>query len=518
MPSPPSSVPGRPPSGAPPAEGPEAEIWAREAAAAAGVELLREGLGDCGEGSWTTSSTGRSAVTFEERGGSHLNLVMTDPFDADFLDAVAWARERSVRPLVTTRSKLDSLVVGRGGNLVASRPNTGIGGGVEDAAAIRQVDALLLEAARRRASDLHLEPLPGRLRVRLRIDGELVEAAGPPGRLKGPIVSRVKLLAGLNLDERRIPQDGRVRVRLDGRDLDLRVSSLPALHGESLVLRLLEPEAPRRGLGELGLEPEDEAGVRRLLAAGDGLVFVAGPTGAGKTTSLYACLQALNTPERKILTVEDPVEYRLPGVNQVPVRAETGVTFASALRAFLRQAPHVIMIGEVRDAETAALALQAALTGHLVLSTLHTGDAPSGVARLLDLGASPALVAAGLRGTVAQRLVRRVCPACTRPAPPTARELVLLGVEADSAAARSICRGAGCGDCGGTGYRGRLGIFEVLAFDEGLRGLIARRAGHAELRSAATAAGWRPLAVAARRKVLAGVTTIEEFLAVTTGR
>jgi general secretion pathway protein E/type IV pilus assembly protein PilB len=354
--------------------------------------------------------------------------------------------------------------------------------------------------------------------VRLRIDGSLVGAADVPPTLAPAVVSRLKLLGGLALDERRLPQDGRARVRLEGRDLDLRISSVPTEHGESLAVRLLEPEAPRRGLAELGLDADDEAVLRRALRAGDGLVLVTGPTGAGKTTTLYACLHELNRPGRKILTVEDPVEYRLPGVSQVAVHPAGGMTFAAALRAFLRQAPNVVMVGEIRDAETAALALHAALTGHLVLSTLHTGDAVGAVARLLDLGARPALVAAALRATVAQRLVRRVCGDCSRPVPLAAHEAAALGLGPAEAAGAALRRGAGCAACGGTGHRGRVGVFEVLPCDDALRARIAAGAGPAELRAAATAAGWRPLAGSAGRKVLAGATTIDEFLAITAGR
>ncbi len=508
-------------SAPPPADEADAESWARTAARATGDEFRDRLPAERVRSACATPACGRGDgwVPIDD-GEGELAVAVVDPFDVGLLDGLALVAGRAVRPVVASAAAVRQARLGRGGSTSPERDgaSASVRSDGDEASAVRYVDALLAEAARRGASDVHLEPGPRGLRARLRLDGALVDTPGPADGLRAAVVSRVKLLAGLSLDERRLPQDGRARVRLADREIDLRVASVPALHGEALALRLLEPEAPRRGLGELGLEPADEAALRRLIGAGDGLVLVTGPTGAGKTTTLYACLHELNTPGRKLLTVEDPVEYRLPGVSQVAVRPETGMTFAAALRAFLRQAPNVVMVGEVRDAETAELALHAALTGHLVLSTLHTGDALGSVARLLDLGARPALVAAALRATVAQRLVRCVCPSCARPAAPTARERALLGLDASGAEEPRLRRGTGCPACAGTGYRGRLGVFEVLPVDDRLRSLVARGAGAGELRAAATAAGWRPLAGSAARKVLAGATTIDEFLAVTAGR
>lgn len=500
-----------PPPDPPPPTGAEAEAWARRAAADTGTDFAAtvgtdaETLAD-----WSLPSRLRADLATLGLADGDFSVAVADPFDVGLLDAAALAVGRAVRPVVTTRAALAH----RWQNTPEAPAPAG-----EDAAAVRRVDEILLGASRARASDVHLEPLARRFRVRFRIDGSLVATTDVPSALAPAVVSRLKLLGGLALDERRLPQDGRARVRLAGRDLDLRIASVPTEHGESLAVRLLEPEAPRRGLAELGLEADDEAALRHAIRAGDGLVLVTGPTGSGKTTTLYACLHELNQPGRKILTVEDPVEYRLPGISQVAVNPAGGMTFAAALRAFLRQAPNVVMVGEIRDAETAALALHAALTGHLVLSTLHTNDAVGAVARLLDLGARPALVAAALRATVAQRLVRRVCPECSRPVAVAAHEATALGLNSERAATTMLRRGAGCAACGGTGHRGRVGVFEVLACGEVLRARIASGAGTAELQAAAAAAsGWRPLAGSAGRKVLAGATTIDEFLAITAGR
>ena len=279
------------------------------------------------------------------------------------------------------------------------------------------MESIIGQAVARRASDIHLEPLARRFRVRYRIDGVLQPAGDLPRHLQRPVVSRLKIMGNMNIAEKRLPQDGRARFSVSGRTVDLRISCLPAVHGESVVLRLLEPEQdPRSAWTELGLDGADQRSLARLLTLPDGIVLVTGPTGSGKTTTLYACLHHLNKPDRKIITVEDPVEYQLAGINQVPVRADVGMTFAAALRAMLRQAPNIIMVGEIRDRETAEIAINAALTGHLVFSTLHTNDAPGAVTRLFDLGVKPFLVASALRAVVAQRLVRRVCPRCVQPA------------------------------------------------------------------------------------------------------
>jgi general secretion pathway protein E/type IV pilus assembly protein PilB len=353
--------------------------------------------------------------------------------------------------------------------------------------------------------------------VRYRVDGVLLETEALPKRLQFAIISRLKIMANISIAEKRVPQDGRIQTSLDGRTLDLRVSSLPTAHGESIVMRILDKEGLKPGLPELGFLPDDQREFERLVASPDGMILVTGPTGSGKTTTLYASLHHLNQPDRKIITVEEPVEYQLSGINQVPVNAAIGMTFAAALRAMLRQAPNIVMVGEIRDRETAEIAINASLTGHMVFSTLHTNDAPSAVTRLTDLGAKPFLVAAALRSVLAQRLVRCICPACRRPHTPSVRELHALGLEPGRLADASFAHGAGCAACHGTGYQGRLGIFEIFRVHDGIRGMIYDNVTAARLRAQARADGMRTMREDGIRKVLAGLTTIEEVVAVTVG-
>ncbi len=385
----------------------------------------------------------------------------------------------------------------------------------QEAPLIRLVHDIIAAAIRRRASDIHLEPLASRLRVRYRIDGVLQEVAAPPKQFELALLSRVKIMANLSIAEKRLPQDGRMRFVAAGRSLDLRVSSLPTAHGESMVLRILDPASLPLGLPELGFEPDDQRAFAQLLQSPDGIVLVTGPTGSGKTTSLYAALHHLNQSDRKIITVEDPVEYQLSGVNQVPVNLDIGMTFAAALRALLRQAPNIVMVGEIRDRETAEIALNAALTGHLVFSTLHTNDAPSAVTRLLDIGAKPFLIAAALRAILGQRLVRRICRDCRRAYTPSPREIYALDLTPPQLATAEFACGVGCATCAGTGYYGRLGIFELCQVDDNLRALIYAKAPAIRLRQQARRAGLRSMREDGVRKVLAGLTTIEEILAVT---
>ena len=386
-----------------------------------------------------------------------------------------------------------------------------------DAPVIKRVHDVILGAVASRASDIHLEPLEKRFRVRYRIDGVLVEQENLPKRLQLPVISRLKIMANLSIAEKRLPQDGRIQVPLVGRSLDLRVSSLPTAHGESIVMRILDQKNLQPGLAELGFSAGDEALVRQLVALPDGIILVTGPTGSGKTTTLYGCLHHLNKSDRKIITVEDPVEYQLSGINQVPVRHEIGMTFGSALRAMLRQAPNVVMVGEIRDRETAEIAINASLTGHMVFSTLHTNDAPGAITRLADIGVKPFLIAASLRAVVAQRLVRKVCPHCQRPHVPSAAELRALGLRPEQSAVATFRRGTGCPSCNGSGYLGRVGIFEIFVINEEIRQMIHEKAALARLRAKARALGMRTLREDGARKVSAGLTTMEEVVSITLG-
>ncbi len=377
---------------------------------------------------------------------------------------------------------------------------------------VKFVNLLVREAHAARASDIHLEATREGLRVRLRIDGVLSDYANPPRGLQAAIISRLKLLAELDIAERRAPQDGRIRARLDDRDLDLRVATIPTVHGESVVLRLLDRGGRPVGLEELGMAPEALDTFRRLAQRPHGILIATGPTGSGKTTSLYAALVLRNASEEKIITVEDPVEYHLPGVTQVPVRTKAGVTFATALRSILRHDPDVLMIGEMRDRETAGIAVQAAMTGHLVFSTLHTNDALSAISRLADLGVEPYLVAATVEAIVAQRLVRRVCPHCAeRYHPDPAVVSLAAGRPIGSI---SLVRGKGCGACRDTGYLGRIGIYEQLVVDDDVKQAVARSADRPALRELAEAQGMRTLREDGWLKVEAGMTTIDEVLRV----
>jgi type II secretion system protein E len=378
---------------------------------------------------------------------------------------------------------------------------------------VRLVNLLIENAIAAEASDIHIEPFEDTLRVRYRIDGLLFDQEAPPRRLRDAITSRIKLMADLNIAERRLPQDGKIRVALHGRRLDIRVATLPTLHGESLVLRLLDRASLFLPLDRLGFAPDTLARFLSLIHRPHGILLVTGPTGSGKTTTLYAALDKINAPDRKIITLEDPVEYQLRGVNQIPVKPKIGLTFATGLRHILRQDPDVILVGEIRDPETVDIAIQAALTGHLVFSTLHTNDAPSAIPRLLDMGAEPYLVASVLSAVLAQRLVRRLCPHCRAPYHPTPADLAALGVPTPPDT--PLWRGRGCDHCRGTGYRGRLGIYELFVLTDDLRSLILRRASSRDLRRLALDQGMRPLRLDGWSKACQGLTTVDEVLRVT---
>jgi type II secretory ATPase GspE/PulE/Tfp pilus assembly ATPase PilB-like protein len=376
---------------------------------------------------------------------------------------------------------------------------------------IRFVNLLVREAAAG-ASDIHLDATREGLRVRLRLDGVLTAWSAPPPAFQAAVVSRIKLLAELDIAERRAPQDGRIRIRLEARELDLRVATVPTLHGESVVLRLLDRGERQTGLGDLGLAPETLAAFERLIHHQHGILLATGPTGSGKTTTLYAALGLRDPTAEKIITVEDPVEYHLPGVTQVPVHAKAGVTFAAALRSLLRQDPDVLMVGEMRDAETAGIAVQAAMTGHLVFSTLHTNDAVSAITRLADLGVEPYMIASSLEGILAQRLVRRICSECRTRYHPDPQAVALLARQ--PVGEITLERGTGCSHCRGTGYRGRTGIYELLPMTDDLRRMLVERPDAPRLRALAQAAGMTTLREDGWIKVQAGITTVEEVLRV----
>ena len=386
-----------------------------------------------------------------------------------------------------------------------------------DAPIIKLVNTLIVEAFKARASDIHLEPLTKTFRVRYRIDGVLHEMKSPPKRLQASIISRLKIQSNMSIAERRIPQDGRIQTQVGNKLIDLRVSCIPTTHGESIVMRILDKEGLRLGLPELGFFTDDQQTFERLIGLPDGILLVTGPTGSGKTTTLYSCLNFINRPDRKIITVEDPVEYLLAGINQVQVNETVGLTFAAALRAMLRQAPNVIMLGEIRDMETASIAINASLTGHLVFSTLHTNDAPGAVTRLIDIGVKPFLVASSVRALMAQRLVRKVCKKCAAPYQPSDSELATLNLDPGKVSGATFMRGKGCNDCNKTSYRGRFGIFEIFVIDDEARKLIYDRVPTSILRARAREMGMRTLREDGARKVMAGLTTADEVIRATVG-
>ncbi|WP_428937560.1 GspE/PulE family protein [Fontivita pretiosa] len=380
---------------------------------------------------------------------------------------------------------------------------------------IKLVQALITEAVRNRASDIHIEPMKDRVQVRYRIDGECVVRDRIPLRMKGPLISRIKIMAGIDIAEKRLPQDGRIKLTIDKQNIDFRVSTLPAYHGESVVLRILRPDSVRIGIQNLGFEEEDYKTFLKIIKRPNGIFLVTGPTGSGKTTTLYAALNELNRPDRKIITAEDPVEYNFPGINQCQVRENIGLTFAKILRAMLRQAPNIILVGEIRDLEVAEVAIQAALTGHLVFSTLHTNDAPSAITRLIDMGVKPFLVASSIQAVMAQRLIRVLCPKCKQPdREPDPMWLKLAGIQPSDLKDRIIYKPRGCDYCTGTGFRGRLGIFELMQMNNEIRSLAFERAPTNKIRKAALASGMKSLLMDGRLKVLNGLTTAEEVVKV----
>ena len=387
--------------------------------------------------------------------------------------------------------------------------------GKDEAPIVKLVSLLLDEAYQNRASDVHLEPLEDKVRIRYRIDGVLQEVSGPPKRLQGSLISRMKIMAGMDIAEKRLPQDGRIKFSAGNKELDLRVSTLPAIHGESVVVRILDRSRLVLDLEKLGFSPEDKSKYENLIKLPNGIILVTGPTGCGKTTTLYTSLSQINKPTKKLLTLEDPVEYQLTGINQVQVKPEINLTFAAGLRSMLRQAPDVIMVGEIRDFETAAIAIQASLTGHLIFSTLHTNDAPGAITRLIDMGVKPYLVASTLQGILAQRLIRTLCPSCRQPYKPSEDELKAFGKSLSDAKKLSFYQAKGCLECHSTGYKGRIGIYELLILDDQMRNFISEHPVGTEIRQMASKKGMHSLREDGWLKGVQGLTTLAEVLRVT---
>ena len=387
--------------------------------------------------------------------------------------------------------------------------------GDPDAPVIKLVSLLITEAFKNRASDIHIEPMERKLRVRYRIDGVLQEVQGPPKRLQGSVLSRIKIMANISIAEKRLPQDGRIKLKIATRDIDLRVSTLPANHGESLVMRILDKSSLMLGMGQLGFLSDDQKKFDNLVRLPNGIILITGPTGSGKTTTLYACLCSINRPDRKIITVEDPVEYQIAGINQVQINEDIGLNFSRVLRSILRQAPNVIMVGEIRDLETAEIAIHSALTGHLVFSTLHTNDAPGAVTRLIDQGVKPYLVASSVQGILAQRLVRVICKDCKEEVKVQESELRALHLPIDLIKDKTAYRGRGCEKCKNTGYHGRIGIMELLMIDDEIRQMINRKASSTDIRKRAREIGMRTLREDGIQKIHSGITSLEEIARVT---
>ncbi len=384
----------------------------------------------------------------------------------------------------------------------------------DEAPIIRLVNSVMSQAVKQRASDIHMETFPKGMVIRYRIDGVLYPVLSPPKRLQASLVSRLKIMAGLDIAEKRLPQDGRLGIRTAGKDVDIRVSVLPTAHGERVVLRLLEKENRLLNLAEIGLSPDAVHTVQQLIHLSHGIVLVTGPTGSGKTTTLYAALSQINAPDKNIITVEDPVEYQLPGVGQVQVNPKINLTFANGLRSILRQDPDVIMIGEIRDVETAEIAIHASLTGHLVFSTLHTNDAAGAMTRLIDMGIEPFLVASSVVAVLAQRLVRRICPSCRHPYRPSNEELAQLGLPVTTDQP-TFYRGVGCATCSQTGYRGRAGIYELLLVDDDIRRSVVAKADSSAIKQVAIGKRMRTLKEEGAAKVWQGLTTTEEVMRIT---
>ena len=464
-----------------------------------------------------------------------LIIALSDPNDMEVLEKLRFILQRPIDVIVASRTTImDSInvhykqsIIESSDSMIQEMTNTSINftqvddgmdttnptvgsGGDSDAPIVRLCDQIIAEAVQLRASDIHIEPFEDRVRIRYRIDGKLVEREALPARFHGALISRFKILARLDIAERRRTQDGRIKLTLGDKELDLRVSVIPTNHGQSIVMRILDKDNIRVSLVQLGFSEKDYKRFHQLIQRPNGIILVTGPTGSGKTTSLYAALNELNTPTRKIITAEDPVEYYLPGINQVEIKHSIGLDFAAVIRSMLRQAPNVILVGEMRDLETASMGIQASLTGHLVFSTLHTNDAPGAITRLVDMGVPPYLVTSSVIGIMAQRLVRVVCPKCKKPYVPTDAELDMARITREQADQGTFFRGKGCGYCNKSGYRGRRAIFELMMMTQKVRELAFKGASTTIIRNAARSEGMKVLFEDGIVKAMKGVTTIEE--------
>ncbi|HEV55919.1 MAG TPA: type II/IV secretion system protein [Phycisphaerales bacterium] len=469
------------------------------------------------------------------RENGRLKVILGDPLNLDLLDMLQFRLNTEIQPVLAAPSKIRTHILHTMDEVRSSIDATAAeltaqGHAIEaeirraqaneadddEGPIIRLVNLIIDEAVRLRASDIHVEPMADRVRVRYRIDGVCIERDNIPKTMQAPLIARIKILSGMDIGERRLPQDGRIKRTVDGQDIDFRVSCLPAYHGESTVLRILRPESVNIGIQAIGFEPEDYERFVQIIKRPNGIFLVTGPTGSGKTTTLYSALQELNRPDKKIITAEDPVEYNIAGINQCQVRTEINLTFERILRSMLRQAPNIILIGEIRDGVVADIAIQAALTGHLVFSTLHTNDAPSAITRLIDMGVKPFLVASSIQAIMAQRLLRVICKDCkTVDENPEPHYLRLLGITPEDLKKHPVYKGAGCASCQGTGYRGRIAIFEMLEMNNELRELAFQRAPAGELRRAAIASGMKTLLQDGRIKVFKGISTPQEVAKVT---
>jgi type IV pilus assembly protein PilB len=464
---------------------------------------------------------GAFPITLDAQG---LHVAFTDPLNAQLVEDLRFGVEKTIVPVVARRSQVQTLIEKHYGSGAPSIDeifgNLGKSGGKDNspeaeansAPIVKFVDLVMHQAIKERASDIHFEPFEREFKIRYRVDGTLYDMAPPPVHLATSVISRVKVMANMNIAERRIPQDGRIMTTVGGKSVDMRVNSLPTQHGESVVLRVLDRSSIQLELSDLGMGEGLRNYIEETIHKPNGIFIVTGPTGAGKTTTLYACLRKINTIDAKLLTAEDPVEYELDGIMQVPINDAVGLTFAKALRSFLRQDPDRIMVGEMRDLETAQIAIQASLTGHLVLSTLHTNDSAGAVTRLVDMGVEPFLVAATLEGVLAQRLLRTICKSCRAPYEPSLHVLNQLNLSVEDIGGKHFHTGSGCSVCGGSGYKGRKGIYELLDVTDPIRELITGRAPSLVLRQKAIELGMVTLREDGLRSIYDGVTTIEEVL------